>query len=40
MEEKKYFSIAFKKAVVNEVSSGKISKEQNKKQVKGNIFNN
>jgi len=40
MEEKKYLSIAFKKAVVNEVFLDKISKEQNKNQVKGNIFKN
>lgn len=30
MEERKYFSEAFKKAVVNEVLAGKISKEQAK----------
>ena len=30
MEERKYFSVAFKKAVVKEVLSGKINKEQAK----------
>jgi hypothetical protein len=32
MEERKYFSVVFKKAVVNELLTGKISKRTKSKQ--------